>query len=88
MDNKIKLSKDDLKNIIKEALNEILLGREDSFTPYTEKDRERNFQGLRNMRNTSYDAFKQWKNQEIEKGRNPSELSWNTYKKEQGFNFF
>lgn len=77
-----------MKNIIRKALyesiNEVILGQGDSFTPYTQQDRERNFQGLTQMKNTAYDAFKAWRNTELKKGRKSAELSWNTYLKEKG----
>lgn len=77
-----------MKNIIRkalyEAISEVLLGQGESFTPYTQQERERNFQGLTQMRNTAYDAFKEWRNAELKKGRKPIELSWNTYLKEKG----
>lgn len=76
--------KDIIKKALYESINEVILGQGDSFTPYTKQDRERNFQGLRQMRNPSYDAFKEWKNNELKKGRKSSELSWNTYLKEKG----
>ena len=76
--------KDIIKKALYESINEVILGQGDSFTPYTQQDRERNFQGLRQMRNPSYDAFKAWKNSELKKGRNSVDLSWNTYLKEKG----
>lgn len=61
--------------ILIESINEVLLGADDSFTPYSEKEREQNFKGLELMRNTSYDIYKAWRNKE---------LGWETFKKEAG----
>lgn len=77
--------KDIIKKALYESINEIILGQGNSFTPYTQQDRERNFQGLRQMRNPAYDEFKAWRNTELKKGRNSVELSWNTFLKEKGF---
>lgn len=70
--------------ILIESINEVLLGTDDSFTPYSEKEREQNFKGLELMRNTSYDIYKAWRNKELKKGRKPVELGWETFKKEAG----
>lgn len=71
-----------LKRLIKETINEVILGNGESFTPYTPQERERNFQGLTQMGNPSYDAFMKWKRRELEKGRPNKELGWATYLKE------
>lgn len=77
-----------MKNIIRkalhEAINEVLLGQGESFTPYTPQEREQNFKGLTRMGNPSYDAFKAWRTKELKKGRKSIELSWDTYVKEVG----
>lgn len=74
--------KDLIRKALYESINEVILGQGESFTPYTQSERERNFQGLTKMRNTAYDAYKEWKNQELQKGRKPNELTWNAYIKE------
>lgn len=73
-----------LDRIITEAINEVLLGPNDSFTPYTKKEREQNFAGLTKMGNPGYDDFKRWRNAQIKKGRDKKELSWERYLKETG----
>lgn len=76
-----------LNQIIRESINEVLLGKDDSFTPYTSKEREQNFSALTKMNNPSYDVFKKWRTQELKKGRKSSELSWNAFIKEVGNDF-
>lgn len=76
-----------LTEIIREAINEVLLGPDDRFTPYTAKEREQNFKGLGRMGNPSYNAFKKWREQELRKGRKPIELSWERFLQEVGNDF-
>lgn len=71
-----------LRHLIKEAINEVVLGNGESFTPYTPQERERNFQGLTQMGNPSFEEFMKWKKRELEKGRPRIELGWATYMKE------
>ena len=79
MENKIKKI---IKESIKKTIYEVILGQNTEFTPYTPKERERNFQGLTQMSNPSYENFMKWKKQEMLKGRNKNELSWNVYLQE------
>lgn len=76
------ISEDIINKAVEKAINEVILGQNDSFTPYSKDEREQNFKGLRQMRNTAYDEFMKWKKQQMMKGRPKKELSWNTYLKE------
>lgn len=78
----MKLNEKKLSKIIRESINEIMLGKDEKFTPYTKSEREQNFAGLTQMRNVEYDAFVDWKKKELKKGRNKIELNWDTFKKE------
>lgn len=77
-----KINESIIKKALYEALNEVMLDKNQSFTPYTKQDRERNFKGLTQMGNPSYEAFRKWREQELEKGRPSKELGWETYKQE------
>lgn len=76
------IAKKVLKENIKKIIHEIILGNNTEFTPYTPQDRERNFKGITHGSNPSYENFMKWKKQEMEKGRNKNELSWDVYMKE------
>lgn len=89
----MKISENRIKRIIRETIDNIIEfgdfepsrrfggGNVDSFTPYSKEDRERNFKGVGNMGNSSYDKFKAWRENGIKNGVPRTELGWNAYLK-------
>lgn len=95
----MKISDKTLKRIIKETIDDVIefgkpeprvvppnMGKDCKFTPYTQKERERNFRNIGQMRNPHYDRFHAWQEGELAKGRPMRELGWESYKREVGNN--
>ena len=79
---RIRLNEDILRRIIRESLQEIVLGPGDSFTPYSEEDRARNFSALyRGVKDANNDYYKfiKWRNMGLSKGMPSKELSYANY---------
>ena len=87
----MKLSENRIKQIIKETIDDVIEfgdskpirsfngGNVDSFTPYSDEERKRNFSGIGRMGNPTYEAFKQWREEGLRRGIPSIQLSWNNY---------
>ncbi len=89
----INVNKERISQIIRESINNVLEfgdskplrgfsgGNVDSFTPYSEEERKRNFSGLGRMGNPSYDKFKAWREEGLKRGIPSRDLGWSAYQK-------
>ena len=87
----MKISENRIKQIIKETIDDVIEfgdskpirgfngGNVDSFTPYSDEERKRNFSGIGRMGNPTYEAFKAWREEGLKKGIPSIQLSWNNY---------
>ena len=76
----MKVSESRINKIVKDAINEIVFGNVEHFTPYSKEEGERNRKGIGRMGNPSYEEFMRWREEGLSKGIPSKELSWEKYK--------